>query len=213
MVRLPLRPPGLEARHRELAGHGFTVVSVALDHALDDARPWIEEAAPAHPALVDLDGVVAARYDVVNVPTAVWIDEDGRVARPQDTQVATDLFQSLNGLSADASLAALRRWVTRGDTGIGDERRGLRVPTDREQRARAHARLAVALAERGDADRAAHHRRRAAELAPRDVAIRRGLMGLLGEDPFGEAYFALRDELTAAGVPIYRPLGADTADA
>jgi hypothetical protein len=47
---------------------------------------------------------------------------------------------------------------------------------------------------------------RAAALAPHDVAIRRGLMALTGEDPFGDAYFELREELERAGIPIYRPL-------
>jgi hypothetical protein len=31
-------------------------------------------------------------------------------------------------------------------------------------------------------------------------------MPLTGEDPFGDAYFALREELEQAGIPRYRPL-------
>ncbi|MUL42683.1 redoxin domain-containing protein [Streptomonospora sp. PA3] len=205
--------PAWEERHRELSPHGLTVISVALDRAVEDARPWIDEAVPAHPALVDTEGEVAALYDVVNVPTAVWIDERGRVARPQDSQVATDLFQSMNGLSAEASLRALRRWVREGDTGLpaGGAAPGFRAPTAEGQRARAHARIAVELHRRGDAAAAENHYRRAAELAPHDVTVRRGLMGLRGEDPFGDAYFALREELGAAGIPVYRPLPTDAS--
>ncbi|WP_067966904.1 TlpA disulfide reductase family protein [Nocardiopsis trehalosi] len=205
--------PAWAERHRELAEYGFTVVTVALDRSVDDARPWIEEAAGDHPALVDVDGQVAALYDVVNVPTVVWIDEAGRVARPQDSQTATDLFRSMNGLSADASLRALRRWVREDDSGFTPDAAAarFRVPSADHQRARCHARIAVELHRRGDAAGADRHYRRAAALAPHDVTLRRGLMGLVGEDPFGDAYFALRAELTEAGIPVYRPL--DPADA
>jgi hypothetical protein len=47
---------------------------------------------------------------------------------------------------------------------------------------------------------------RAAQLAPHDVAIRRGTMRARGIEPFGQDYFDLRDELAAAGIEIYRPL-------
>ncbi|MFD0776991.1 redoxin domain-containing protein, partial [Streptomonospora algeriensis] len=131
--------PAWQERHSELSPHGLTVISVAMDRSADDARPWIAEAAPEHPCLIDTEGEVAALYDVVNVPTVVWIDEAGAVARPQDTQVATDLFQEMNGLSAEASLRALRRWVHQGDTGLSGDggAPGLRAPTAAGQRARA----------------------------------------------------------------------------
>ncbi|WP_354670913.1 TlpA disulfide reductase family protein [Actinomadura sp. DC4] len=198
--------PAWEERHRALEPSGLTVVSVACDRDPAQARPWQSDL--THPALVDADGIVAERYNVINVPTVVWIDEEGRIARPQDTQTATDLFRSMNGIDSEASLAALRRWVAEGDRGLTDAQieENLRVPTREEQRARAHARLAVWLAREGRADAAARHLARAAELAPHDVAIRRGLMPLVGTDPFGDAYFALREELRARGIPVYRPL-------
>ncbi|MFI6520233.1 redoxin domain-containing protein [Spirillospora sp. NPDC050679] len=200
--------PAWQERHAALAEHGFTVVTIACDRSPDDARPWIEEAAPAHPTLIDAEGAVAERYGVVNVPTVVWVDEQGRVARPQETQTATDLFRSMNGLDSEASYAALRRWVLEGDAGLTADRARelLRVPTEDEQRARAHARLAVWLAREGRREAALRHVDAAAALAPHDVAIRRGLMPLTGEDPFGDAYFALRDELEKAEIPLYRPL-------
>jgi peroxiredoxin len=199
-----------EERHVALEPYGLTVVSVACDRDPAQARPWQEGL--THPALVDADGIVAERYDVINVPTVVWVDEEGRIARPQDTQTATDLFRSMNGIDSEASLAALRRWVVEGDRGLTDEQIGahLRVPTSEEQRARAHARLAVWLVRRGGEASGAvdRHLAEAARLAPHDVAIRRGLMPLTGVDPFGDAYFALRDELAAGGISIYRPLSA-----
>ncbi|REE99016.1 peroxiredoxin [Thermomonospora umbrina] len=205
--------PAWRERHEALERHGLTVLTVALDRSAEDARPWIEGArgaggAPPHPAVVDTEGLVAELYNVINVPTVVWVDEKGRIARPQDTQAATDLFRSMNGLDAEKSYRDLRRWVLEDDAGVAADRvaEHLRVPTDEERRARAHARLAVWLLREGRAEAARPHLDAAAALAPHDLAIRRGLMPLTGQDPFGDGYFALRDELENAGIPIHRPL-------
>jgi peroxiredoxin len=200
--------PAWQERHAALESYGFTVVSIACDRTEADALVWIEEAEVTHPALVDTEGVVAELYNVINVPTVVWIDEEGRIARPQDTQTATDLFREMNGLDSSASYDLLRRWVRDGDAGLRADqvRDHLRVPTAEERRARAHARLAVWLARRERPEAARRHLDTAAALAPHDLAIRRGLMTLTGQDPFGDAYFAMREELEQAGVPIYRPL-------
>ncbi|GAA1006212.1 hypothetical protein Aple_077540 [Acrocarpospora pleiomorpha] len=192
--------------HRELSPNGFTVLSVSLDRDRTDAAPWIADL--THPALIDADGTVAERYNVINVPTVVWIDESGRIARPQDSMTATDTFRELNGLSSEAATAALRSWVHTGDPGLTRDsvRAHLRAPTPDERRARLHARLATWLFRQSRTASARDHLATAALLAPHDVAIRRGLMPLDGVDPFGDAYFKLRTELEASGTPIYRPL-------
>jgi peroxiredoxin len=200
--------PEWERQHTALSSHGFSVVSVAVDRIPSDAAPWIAEAAPTHPALVDADGRVADLYQVLNVPTVVWIDEDGRVARPNDTQAATDLFRSMNGLDSGRALAALRRWVTEGDSGLTDEdvKRFAPQVTARQQQARTEAALALWLHRSGYGQEASQHFAIAAELAPEDVTIWRGSMPVLGVDPMGDAFFAKRRELADAGIPVYRPL-------
>ncbi|GAB1822050.1 redoxin domain-containing protein [Herbidospora sp. RD11066] len=173
------------------------VVPISLDRDRADAAAW-------HDGPVDAEGVVAELYNVINVPTVVWIDEDGRVARPQDTMTATDTFRSMNGLSSEAAVAALRHWALTGESAASGQ--SLRRATEEERTARLHARIAAWAFREGRPDQARHHLALAAELAPHDVAIRRGLMPLDGIDPFGEAYFELRGELESAGIAIYRPL-------
>ncbi|GGS58757.1 hypothetical protein GCM10010156_16780 [Planobispora rosea] len=194
--------PAWEELHRELAGYGFSVLSVSLDRDPQDAREWLDGV--THPTVIDADGRIAELYNVINVPTVVWVDEEGRIARPQDTMTATDTFRSMNGLSSERAVAALRRWVIDGEAGTAA--RELRAPTADERRARLHARVAAWLLRAGRTDAAERHLTAAAALAPHDLAIRRGLMPLRGVDPFGEEYFALREELEAAGIAIYRPL-------
>lgn len=59
------------------------MVTVCLDDA-DAARPHIEAAAPDHPSLVDPGHRMDALFGVVNVPSVVWVDEEGTVVRPPE---------------------------------------------------------------------------------------------------------------------------------
>jgi hypothetical protein len=184
------------------------VLTVALDKSPDDARPWIEAARPTHPALVDTARVVPDLYNVVNVPTVVWIDERGRIVRPNDVVFGTDTFRHITGLDSARPLAALRAWV-RGETaGLAPaEARALQaLPTPEDQQARAEFALARWLWERGRGEAAERHFRRAGELAPHDFTIRRGSMPMRGLDPMGPAFRAMLAEWTGAGRPYYRPL-------
>ncbi len=200
--------PEWEKHHRALAGNDFTVVSVALDRRPADAAPWIAEADVTHPALVDAGGAVAALYHVVNVPTVVWIDERGRIARPQDSQTASDRFRDWNGINSAHALATLYRWVREDDAGLSaDEvRQHLRLPTEDDQRARVETDLAVWLLSVGRTEAAERHFALAAEFAPQNVALRRGSMPLRGIDSFGPEYFKLAQEFAEAGAALQRPL-------
>jgi len=72
-----------QALRTELHPKGAEVVTVALDTGgADAARPWIEAAAPEHPSLVDAAHLTAEVFGFVNVPNAVWIDEQGVLVRP-----------------------------------------------------------------------------------------------------------------------------------
>ena len=73
----------------ELHHHGLEVVTVALDSAgVAAARPWIEAAAPRHPALIDEHHLLDELFGIVNVPSGVWIDEQGTIVRPAEPAFA-----------------------------------------------------------------------------------------------------------------------------
>ena len=197
-----------QALHDELQHLGFTVMTVALDRSADDARPWIEDARPTHPSLIDTRHLIADLYNIVNVPTVLWIDEGGRIVRPNDVAFATDTFVRVTGVPAAPRLAAIRAWV-RGEVPVASAaeiRAQQTVPTVTDQQARAEFALGQWLYERGRSKAALPHFVRAGELAPHDFTIRRGTMPMRDVDPMGGEFRAMHAEWTASGRPYYRPL-------
>jgi len=194
--------------YEELQDRGFVVITVALDKSPDDARPWIDVAKPSHRSLVDTKHVLADLYNIVNVPTVLWIDERGRIVRPNDVAFGTDTFKHITGLEAAKHLGALRAWV-RGEAAAIPETRARqlqRLPTAEDQHARAEFGLGEWLFERGRREAAARHFLRAGELAPHDFTIRRGTMPMRGVDPMGREFREMLGAWTKAGNPYYRPL-------
>ncbi len=184
------------------------MVSVAVDRSPEAARPWIEAARPTHPALIDVRHRLADLYNMVNVPTVAWIDERGRIVRPNDVAFGTDTFRQITGIEAARHLGALRAWVAGTAPVMPAERaRELqRLPSATDQQARAEFGLGQWLFEQGRPEAAARHFVAAGELAPHDFMIRRGTMPIRGIDPMGPAFRSMLQEWTAAGQPYYRPL-------
>ena len=197
-----------QATYEKLRGFGFTIVTVALDPSPEAARPWIEAAKPAHPSLIDMRHVVADLYNMINVPTIVWIDARGRIVRPNDVAFGTDTFKHITGLEAAKHLGALEAWVRGEAPPLGEARtRALQVlPTERDQQARAEFGLGEWLFARGRREAAERHFLRAGELAPHDFTIRRGTMPMRGIDPMGREFREMLGAWTKAGKPYYRPL-------
>jgi peroxiredoxin len=187
----------------ELGPAGLSIFSVALDNSAEDARPWIEAGAPSYPVVVDTAHVTAERFGITNVPSTVWIDEDGRVVKPPTISPADDQFRDFTKIDSATHHDALRRWVNEGeapDTSAVE----VAVRTPDEQLALAERRLGAWLLGQGDPGAAQRHLARAVELAPWDWTVRRASIALRGDDPFlGEEFIAFWQEWDAAGRPGY----------
>jgi hypothetical protein len=184
------------------------VITVALDKSPEDARPYVEAAGATHPSLIDTEHLVADLYRIVNVPTAVWIDERGRIVRPNDAAFGNDTFVALQGIESGPHLAALRAWATEGRLPYDEDgiRRRQVFPTAAEQLARTEFTLAWHLHRMGRHQAAERHFVRAGELAPHDFTIRRGSMPIRGLDPMGPDFADLYTEWVKAGMPYYHRL-------
>jgi hypothetical protein len=141
----------------------------------------------------------------VNVPTGIWIDEHGRIVRPNDPTFGSDTFVQMHGIHSGPHIEALRAWVTTGKLPFDEP--GVRarqtLPTADDQRARAEFALAWHLHQRGRTEAAERHFVRAGELAPLDLTIRRGSMPIRGLDPMGPPFMELYQEWLQSGRPYY----------
>jgi peroxiredoxin len=198
--------PAWQRLHAELADDGFTVMTVALDKSPEDARPFIEAAQPTHPSLIDSEHRVADLFGMINVPTAVWIDADGTIARPSDVAFGDDTFKELTNFESGPYLDEVRAWVRDGAMPFDREeaRRRLLLPNADEQLARAEFALAWHLHKAGRTEAALRHFERAGALSPDDWTIRRAAMPIQGIDPMTSPEFLeLFNEWSERGRPYY----------
>jgi tetratricopeptide (TPR) repeat protein len=68
-----------------------------------------------HTALIDQEHLVSKLYNMVNVPTAVWINEQGRIVRPNETAYVDDRLKHIHHLESVPYIAALRDWADKGE--------------------------------------------------------------------------------------------------
>jgi tetratricopeptide (TPR) repeat protein len=102
-----------------LRDKNFEIISVAQDTGgAKDAGPWIAAAKPEFTALIDERQIVTQKYHMVNVPTAVWIDERGRIVRPNEVAFIDDRFKSFTNLESAQYIDAIRDWAARGAKSI-----------------------------------------------------------------------------------------------
>ncbi len=144
------------------------VVSVAEEsRGADHARPWIEQAKSEYWQLIDTEHRLEDLYNLVNVPQAVWIDEQGRIVRPPETAGSTDNFRNMDletktmspkdqeeRLAARvAYMDAVRAWVRTGKHAMPADAARLHLPkvTPEIAESRARFRLGVWLRAHGRA--------------------------------------------------------------
>ena len=198
-----------QALYEELGDEGFVPITIALDESADAARPYIEKAEVTHPSLIDTEHVVAHRYGMINVPTVVWIDEEGMVVRPNAAEYGSDMFLQFHGRESGPFLEAVRAWVKTGEVGTDEMVPStMPPPTADEEMARAEWALAWFLHQRGDSVAAARHFDLAGELSPDDWTIRRGSMPIRGQNPMGPEFFELAKDWESRGKLGYADMAA-----
>lgn len=183
-----------QALYDELRARNFIVISVALDSGGPaKTGQWIRAAKAAYPCLIDERHVTAELYGVVNVSSAVWIDEAGRIVRPTETAGTSDAFRteldrttkqmSALGMAErervrGAYLNALRDWAVTGSASPyalpeAAVRRRLPLPSEEHALAAANFRLGQYLHARGHAQAAAPYLAAARRLHPESWSYRR----------------------------------------
>jgi hypothetical protein len=190
--------PVWQALYEELKAKNFVVVAVAFDTGgAAAAGEWIRKATPTYPCLIDEHHVVADLYNMVNVPNAVWIDEQGHIVRPAEPAGASDAFRTMDhntfqmpeeAVAALRSkravyLNALRDWVEKGSASVhalspAEARKRAAGPSEEHALATANFRLGTFLVQNGRADEAQRYFAEAKRLQPDSWNFKRQVWSL-----------------------------------
>jgi len=186
----------------ELYPQGIEIVTVAMDAGgAEAAGPSIDYAQPQHPSLIDAAHLLDAALGIVNVPSGVWVDEDGVIVRPPEVahpgksmlreiiakhgipedapQLMLDQLAKTREIRVKPELyaAALRDWAAHGSESqyvLSPEEvvaRSRPMPHEHSQAA-AHFELGVALRSR-DVEASRRHFRAAHALDPDNWTYKR----------------------------------------
>jgi tetratricopeptide (TPR) repeat protein len=193
-----------------LKGKNFEIISIAQDTGgLKDALPWITPAKPEFTVLIDDKHVVTHLYNMVNVPTAVWIDEKGKIVRPPEVAYADNRFKSMHGVEAAEYLAAIRDWVANGEkspyiVGAAELRERLKGQTPERAMADAEFALAEFLYKEGKGIDAIPHFKEAQRLSPDNWNYKRQAWALSdAQRDYGTTFWEEVRKLE--GKPYYEP--------
>ena len=195
--------------YEEIDDPNFILISAAQDTGGEAvAGPIFDAAGANYVQVIDKDHVISQAFNFINVPSAAWIDETGRIVRVDEgtyaqTHVISSGDQSFT-FGTDAYAPAVRDWIAKGadskyvqsaQTVAGN----LRKLSVDEQRADAAFKLANLFREHGQSDKAEHYWNMAQRLNPDSINYFRQNLTLSEEGSAGEQFMARRMEYEREG--------------
>lgn len=193
-----------------MKGKNFEIVSIAQDTGgVKDAGPWITREKLDYTVLIDDRHTVTQLYNLVNVPTAIWINEQGRIVRHGDVAYVDDRYKAFHHVEAAPYLGAIRDWAEKGDQSqFVFSPRDLKEQMKPQNQDRAMADAEFALGEylygRGFGADAIAHFKEAQRLAPDNWNYKRQAWALSdAERDYGTSF--MKEVKKLDGKPYYEP--------
>lgn len=202
--------------YEEINDPNFVLICAAQDTGGEAvAGPIFDAAGATYTQVVDADHVISQAFNFINVPSAAWIDETGRIVRVDEgTYAKVHEFsagdQSIT-FGTDVYAPAVKDWVEKGaesayvqsaETVAGN----LRKLSVDEQRADAAFKLANLFREHGQPEKAEQYWNMAQTLNPESINYFRQNLTLTEEGSAGEQFVARRMAYERDGKDYYRPL-------
>jgi hypothetical protein len=101
--------------YEDLADENFIIIAAAQDTGGEAvAGTWYDQAKATYVTLVDTNHTISSLYDLVNVPSAVWIDEQGQVLRIDEGTYATTHKMGEFEFGRDDYAPMVADWVRNG---------------------------------------------------------------------------------------------------
>lgn len=162
--------------YEELKDQNFELLSFAQDSGGEEAAGKFYDSAKAtFTTVIDERHLISTLFNLTNVPSGVWINEEGIIVRPPETAYSKRTELTLDGKTlsseGDKYVAALKDWVAKGDESVyvmsKDEVTGKLAPRTQEQAtAEAYFQLATHYQLAGDMESAEKYWAKSQELRP-----------------------------------------------
>ena len=190
--------------YEEINDPNFVLICVAEDTGGEAvAGPIFDAANPTYVQVVDEDHIISSAFNFVNVPSAAWIDEEGRIVRI-DEGTYSKVHQFGEGdrafaFGTDVYAPAVKDWVAKGaesehvqsaETVVGN----IRAHSDDQLKADAAFRLGNLFRLHGQQQKAD------------SINFIRQNLTLTEEGSAGETFMKLMGEYVSQGKDHYRPL-------
>lgn len=200
---------GWQPIYEELKRQNFELISVAQDTAGESAAgPIIDAAKPTYTMLIDTKHRISALYDFVNVPSAAWIDESGRIVRINEGTYSRTHTIGNTTIGTNEYTPALRDWVAKGSKSSyvwtpAQVTQHIRGRTADEAKADALFALGTYFYDQGNEAKARDYWAQARVLFPDSWNIHRQDWSITDRENAGKNYREKRNALTK---PYYREL-------
>jgi hypothetical protein len=184
------------------------------------AGPIFDAANPSYIQVVDPDHIISSVFNFVNVPSAAWVDEEGRIVRI-DEGTYSKLHSIGEGDQAisfgnDVYAPAVKDWVAKGANSeyvqsTATVTGNIRQHTSDQLKADAAFRLGNLFRSHGQKEKAEQYWEQARTLNPDSVNFIRQNLTLTEEGSAGESFMNLMGEYASQGKDYYRPLDIEAS--
>ena len=207
--------------YEEINDPDFVILCAAEDTGGEAvAGPIFDAVNPTYIQIVDENHVISSAFNFVNVPSAAWIDEEGRIVRiDEGTYAKTHSFgdgEQAITFGTDVYTPAVRDWVAKGSASAyvqsGSTVTGhIRKYSFDQLKADAAFRLANLFRDDGQKEKAEHYWGLAQSLNPDSINFIRQNLTLTEEGSAGETFMKVMGEYASQGKDYYRPLDIEQA--
>lgn len=205
--------PVWQSIYEELKSDNFEIISAAQDTGGEEAAgSYFDDANVTYTAIIDVNHQISSLYNLVNVPSGVWIDEEGKIMRINEGTYATTHFDGAFG--TDEYVPIVRDWVAKGADSeyVWDRskvRENIVQRTPDAERAQPAFRLGGYYFTNGNDEKAEQYWTMAQELDPTSWNYLRQDLEYEEGGNAGPEWRARREQVESAGGSYYAPLGIE----
>jgi len=196
--------------YEELKSDTFEIISFAQDTGGEEAAgPIFDDANVTYTSVIDVNHHISALYNLVNVPSGIWIDEAGKIVRINEGTYAKVHFGGAWG--TDDYVPIVRDWVAKGADSeyVWDQekvRASIIQRTPEAEQAQPAFRLGTYYFTDGNDEKAEQYWTMAQTLDPTSWNYLRQDLQYEDGGSSGPEWRARREKIEAAGGAYYAPL-------